>query len=96
MNVVTVESEVFNQIMDKFKFMEEKFLELNIKAQLPLSERWIDNQDAIELLKMSKRTLQTHRDEARLPYTQVGNKIYYKASDIEKMLKKNYQNIKGF
>ncbi|MFH2142052.1 MAG: helix-turn-helix domain-containing protein [Bacteroidota bacterium] len=93
MNVITFESDAFKQIMDKIQGIDDKFNELKTKAESPLSEKWLDNQDIMLLLKVSKRTLQSYRDENKVPFSQIGNKIYYKASDIEKFLKKNYRKV---
>lgn len=60
------------------------------KAHNPLEERWIDNQDACGLLKVSHRTLQNYRDRGTLPYSTIGGKVFYKASDIEEELINNY------
>ena len=95
MNVITIESDAFKQIMGKLKNLDDKFVELKMEANTPLSERWLDNQDVMLLLKISKRTLQSYRDESKIPFSQIGNKIYYKASDIEKFLKKNYRKIRS-
>ena len=59
-----------------------------------LSEIWLDIQDACQLLKISKRTLQSYRDKGILPFSQYGGKIYFRANDIEDHLKRNYN--KGF
>ncbi|MBN2776537.1 MAG: helix-turn-helix domain-containing protein [Bacteroidales bacterium] len=82
--------------MDKLQSLEERFIKLKVDAQTPLSDRWLDNQDILLLLKISKRTLQAYRDERKIPFSQVGNKIYYKASDVEKFLKKNYIKVQSF
>ena len=96
MNVITIESDAFKQIMDKLQSLDNKFVELKMEADTPLSEKWIDNQEAVMLLKTSKRTLQTYRDNNILPYSQIGHKIYYKAADVEKFLKKNYNKLHNF
>ena len=93
MNVITIKSDAFMQIMDKLNNLDDKFQELQNKADCPLSERWLDNQDVIQLLNISKRTLQSYRDNQKIAYSQIGSKIYYKASDVEKFLKKNYQKV---
>ncbi len=93
MNVITIESDAFAQIMNKLKSLEEKFIELKSDADTPLSERWLDNQEVMQLLNISKRTLQSYRDDSKIAYSQIGSKIYYKASDIEKFLKKNYRKV---
>jgi len=96
MNVITIESEAFSQIIEKINAIDERFSDLENKSKNHLSEKWLDNQDVIELLKTSKRTLQSYRDEGRIPYSQIGHKVYYKAKDVEKFLKSNYQQILGF
>ena len=96
MDVITIESDAFAQIMAKLKSLEDKFLELRNKAENPLRDRWLDNQEIMELLKISKRTLQKYRDGRVIPYSKVGSKIYYKAGDVEKFLKKNYNKSSRF
>ena len=62
----------------------------------PLTEQWLDNQDISNLLHVSKRTLQNYRDNGIIPFSQIGGKIYYKASDVEKLLLKHYVNVKNY
>ena len=59
-------------------------------------ETFLDNQEFLLLLKISKRTAQTWRDEGKISFSQVGNKIYYKLSDVEKLLQEHYnKSFKG-
>jgi hypothetical protein len=57
-----------------------------------LKDSWLDNQDVMQTLHISKRTLQTFRDNGTLPYSKVGGTFYYKVSDIEHVLQSNYYN----
>jgi hypothetical protein len=59
-------------------------------AESPLDEVWLDIQEACSLLKVSKRTLQSYRNNKILPFSQIAGKIYFKASDIQLHLEKNY------
>lgn len=52
---------------------------------------YLDNSDLLRVLKISKRTAQTWRDEGIISFSQIGSKIYYKTSDIEEMMKKHYK-----
>jgi len=54
-------------------------------------ETWLDGEEVIKKLHISKRTLQTYRDEGIIPFSQFRDKIYYKASDIQKHLEKHYK-----
>ncbi len=53
-------------------------------------ENFIDNQEFLLKMKISKRTAQTWRDEGKISFSQVGNKIYYKVADVEELLTKHY------
>jgi excisionase family DNA binding protein len=88
MNVITIESEAFQQIVKRLEAINEKLNKE--KGTSPLSDVWMDNQDVCELLHISKRTLQHYRDSGKLPFSQIGAKIYYKASDIDAFLQSNY------
>ena len=53
------------------------------------AENWLDSQEVCLLLGFSKRTLQYYRSSGRLAYSQIGGKIYYKTSDIEKIIEES-------
>ena len=57
-----------------------------------LKDTWIDNQDVLQTLHISKRTLQTFRTNGILPYSKIKGKFYYKIADIEQLLQDNYYN----
>lgn len=53
-------------------------------------DTWIDGSDVMQILSISKRTLQTLRDEGTLNFSRINGKFYYKVSDIEKLLESHY------
>ena len=57
-------------------------------------ETWIDGQDVMHTMHISKRTLQTLRDNDTLPYSRINGKFYYKVADIENLLESNYSQSK--
>ena len=69
--------------------LDEITTRLNAKNELK-KDTFLDNQEFLILMKISKRTAQTWRDEGRISFSQVGNKIYYKLSDVEKLLNEHY------
>ncbi len=81
----------YNELKQELGEIKSQLKSLNKKD--PLSEKWMDNQDVCLILKVSTRTLQNYRDNGILPFSQISNKIYYKASDIEKHLENNYVKI---
>lgn len=54
-------------------------------------ERYYTDKELAVKLKVSRRSLQDYRNNGILPYTQVGGKILYRASDIERMLMDGYR-----
>lgn len=61
---------------------------MNTSDILEDNEKILDNQDLCFLFKVSKRTLQRYRDKGILPYFKVGERVYYKASDIREFVKR--------
>ena len=54
-------------------------------------ERFLTDREVSERLKVSRRTLQDYRNNGVVSYYQLGGKILYKESDIERMLAANYR-----
>ena len=54
-------------------------------------EAWLDNQEFMQLLKVSRRTAQNYRDSNLIAFSIIGNKIYYKVSDVEELLNRHYR-----
>jgi len=58
-------------------------------------DTWIDGQDVMQTLHISKRTLQSLRDEGTLNFSRINGKFYYKISDIDSLLEANYSRKKS-
>lgn len=54
------------------------------------TEKWMDNQEVCEILRISKRTLQVYREKGLLPFTRIKNKFFYKPEDVQNMLESSY------
>ncbi|WP_417266081.1 helix-turn-helix domain-containing protein [Brumimicrobium sp.] len=93
MQVITIESEAFQKLVNQLEAIQQKLNQQ--KETTPLSDVWMDNQDVCALLHVSKRTLQHYRDSGKLPFSQIGAKIYYKASDVDDFLESNYKKKVG-
>lgn len=55
----------------------------------------LDSQGVMNLLKISRRTLQTLRDERLLEFSQVNGKFFYRMTAINRMLEENIRKTKG-
>jgi len=86
MDVVVITKEAYDDLVKRLDAIQTSL----IKTSKDSSENIIDNNDFMRIMKISKRTAQAWRDEGKISFSQVGNKIYYSISDIEEMLKKFY------
>ena len=46
----------------------------------------------MEFLDVSRSTLKRYRLDGKLPYSKIGQKIYYRLEDIREMLEENLRN----
>lgn len=53
-------------------------------------EELLDNQDILQMLKISSRSLQRYRSLGRLPYYTISGKIYYKLSDVHQFIRESF------
>jgi len=53
-------------------------------------DTWVDGQEVMQTLHISKRTLQSLRDSGVLPFSRINGKFYYKVSDLQNLLHSNY------
>ena len=54
-------------------------------------EHYLTDRELSQRLKISRRTLQDYRNNGILPYRQLGGKILYRESDIERVLQSCYR-----
>jgi len=54
-------------------------------------ERYYTDKELAVILKVSRRSLQDYRNNGILPYIQIGGRILYRASDIERTLTDGYR-----
>lgn len=58
-------------------------------------ERFLSDPEVSDRLKVSRRTLQDYRTTGKIPYIQLGGKVLYRESDIQKLLDDNYSEAFG-
>ena len=85
MEVVTIEKRTFSYVCERFTEFAKR-IESLCSTHTQKVENWLDSQEVCLLLGVSKRTLQYYRSSGRLAYSQIGSKIYYKTSDIERII----------
>lgn len=80
-----------NRIMQRFDLLDEVCSKKNNCTQSIDGEELLDNQDLMQLLKISNRSLQRYRSDGKLPYYSISGKIYYKRSDVEQVIRDSFQ-----
>ncbi len=53
-------------------------------------EELLDNQDLLQMLKISNRSLQRYRSIGKLPYYTISGKLYYKLSDVQQFIRESF------
>lgn len=84
---VIITKEDLQKIFDSIEKLHQK---MNDYLK-PESSRLVTSLEFNKMLGISKRTSQTWRDEGIIEFVQIGGKIFYKYSAIEKMM---YNNTK--
>lgn len=72
----------------------EQVIKDSVKAQLPqlrdsFQKDWLSTEEVMEMMNVSRRTVQNYRDEGKIPYTQEGRKILYPRDGVEDFLRAN-------
>ena len=78
----------FSSLEDLSKRVEK--IRDNNKPSLDRERYYTDKELAVKL-KVSRRSLQDYRNNGILPYTRIGGRILYRASDIERTLMDEYK-----
>ncbi|MBD8347845.1 helix-turn-helix domain-containing protein [Dysgonomonas sp. HGC4] len=87
MEIVNIEAQTFKAMISRLEAFAQR-VEKICERQDKSLHRWLDNQDVCQILNISKRTLQTHRDNGTLAYMQINHKVFYKPEDVEKVINK--------
>lgn len=78
---------------DEFQRIQNELSEIKQlleQKQKNTKDIFLDNQEFIQTMNVSKRLAQQWRDQGIIAFSQIGGKIYYRISDIQVMLEKNY------
>ncbi len=94
MEIISIDKETFEDMVIRFQNFKDRITSLCNKHKSKDINDWLDNQDVCLLLNISPRTLQSYRDMRKIGFSQINHKIYYKVSDIEKLLQSNNTNSK--
>ncbi|WP_035650660.1 helix-turn-helix domain-containing protein [Flavobacterium sp. ASV13] len=79
-----------DRIMERFDILMEAVSTSKNQHTAVDGEELLDNQDIMQMLKISPRSLQRYRSSGKLPYYTISGKIYYKLSDIHQLVRESF------
>ena len=77
-----------------YKTQNPESADNNASGKENLPNDWVDGYVVMQMLNISPRTLQTLRSNGTMPFSRIGNKLFYRKSDILKILSHNYTMLK--
>ena len=84
MEAIILSAQQYKELVNRLDILNKKLEE---KQKSP-NDTFLDNQEFLQLMNISKRTAQSWRDEGKVSFSQIGSKIYYRMSDVQKLLDK--------
>jgi len=91
MNIDRIEFNIWmERLMERFNLLDDKVKEMKNRNFEIDGEQLLDNQDVLQMLKISSRSLQRYRTSKRLPYYTISGKLYYKLSDVHQLIRDSF------
>ena len=83
---------MIEQDLKRIQEAQQEIMEILTTTKKPAeTKRWYTNDEILELLKVSRRTLSNWRDKGLIGFSQVGSKIYYNQADVEGFMNQHYR-----
>jgi len=70
-------------------------IEAKLAKPNPSRHDWLDPQEICRMLSISKRTLDSYREQGLLPYSKIGGKVFYRQIDIDEYLSNHITRKRG-
>lgn len=91
MNIDKIEFQAWmERVMQRFDLLTERIIHSEQRHSSIDGEELLDNQDVLQLLKISARSLQRYRSQGRLAYYTISGKLYYKLSDVHQFIRDSF------
>ena len=87
MEVITIDSKAFQQLVEQVNHIAEYVREAKLEQTTNSDDEWVDSQVVCQYLRICEKTLQRLRAAGKVAYSCVGNKYYYQIAEIKRCLK---------
>jgi hypothetical protein len=89
MEVITVESQAYRELMSKIDTIAKFVIERQDRDEEKDADTWVDSYEVCTFLKISSRTLQRLRAARAVSYSLIRGKTFYRISEIQRLLDEN-------
>mgnify|MGYP003607537403 CR=1 FL=1 len=87
MEITVLDIQILKALHREIKEVSQLISEITTPYKaLQQATKWLDHQEACQLLGISKRTLQTYRSKGILGSTQINRKTYFRLSEVELLM----------
>ena len=87
MEVITIDSKAFQQLVEKVNLIADYVHEARLEQSTNSDEEWVDSQVVCQYLHICEKTHQRLRAAGKVAYSCVGNKYYYQIAEIKRCLR---------
>lgn len=81
---------ILSGMKQEMKKMADLMAQMNKTHAQHLTEEWVTKVQAMEILKVSARTLENLKSSGQLSYTKINGLLYFNTTDIEHLFQRNY------
>lgn len=89
MDILNHQSSKVKELLKSLDRVENKLKDLRITLA---RKQWLTPNEVSSMLKVSLKTLHGYREVYGLPYSRIGDKIFFSADDLEDFLIKHKRN----
>ncbi|MDN3674287.1 helix-turn-helix domain-containing protein [Flavobacterium branchiarum] len=90
MEITVLDIQILKALHREIKEVSNLIAEMTTPYKaLQQATKWLDQQEACQLLNISKRTLQTYRAKGILGATQINRKTYFRLSEVELLMQED-------
>ena len=86
MDVITIESQAYKELVSKINTIAKFVVEHQSPETKNPDEEWVDSYEVCTFLNISERTLQRLRSKGMISYSLLSGKTYYTIGEIKRML----------
>jgi len=89
MEVITVESKVYHELVTKINSIAKFVTAIESKSEEQPEDGWVDSYEICTFLKISDRTLQRLRADGAINFSRIRGKNFYRISELQRLLQNN-------